>query len=82
LLPFAFAARLAAIQAAVDVTDLAMRACGGATFSRRLPVERLFRDARAGWVKALTDDSLQDFIGKTLTGFPFFDPTTDSSTTD
>lgn len=72
LLLFAFEARLAAIQAAVDVTDLAMKACGGAAFSRHLPVERLFRDARAGWVMAPTADQLQDFIGKTLTGLPLF----------
>lgn len=72
LLLFVFEARLAAIQTAVDVTDLAMKACGGAAFSRHLPVERLFRDARAGWVMSPTADQLQDFIGKTLTGLPLF----------
>lgn len=72
LLLFVFEARLAAIQTAVDVTDLAMKACGGAAFSRHLPVERLFRDARAGWVMSPTADHLQDFIGKTLTGLPLF----------
>jgi alkylation response protein AidB-like acyl-CoA dehydrogenase len=64
--------RLASLQAAVDVTDLAMKACGGAAFSRHLPVERLFRDARAGWVMAPTVDHLHDFIGKALTGLPLF----------
>jgi alkylation response protein AidB-like acyl-CoA dehydrogenase len=64
--------RLAAVQAALDVTDLAMKACGGAAFSKRLPLERLFRDARAGWVMAPTADHLQDFIGKALTGLPLF----------
>jgi alkylation response protein AidB-like acyl-CoA dehydrogenase len=63
-------ARLAAIQAAVDVTDLALKACGGAAFSRHLAVERLFRDARAGWVMAPTADHLLDFVGKALTGLP------------
>lgn len=72
LLLFPFEARLVAIQAAVDVTDLAMKACGGAAFSRHLIVERLFRDARAGWVMSPTADHLQDFIGKTLTGLPLF----------
>jgi len=62
--------RLAALQAAVDVTDIAMKTCGGAAFSKHLPVERLFRDARAGWVMAPTVDHLQDFIGKALTGLP------------
>jgi alkylation response protein AidB-like acyl-CoA dehydrogenase len=65
-------ARLAAIQAAVDVTDLALKTCGGAAFSRHLSVERLFRDARAGWVMAPTADHLLDFVGKALTGLPLF----------
>jgi alkylation response protein AidB-like acyl-CoA dehydrogenase len=65
-------ARLSAIQAAVDVTDMAMKACGGAAFSKHLGIERLFRDARAGWVMAPTADHLLDFIGKALTGLPLF----------
>ena len=52
------------------LTDLAMKACGGAAFSNHLPVERLFRDARAGWVMAPTADHLQDFVGRALTGMP------------
>ena len=64
--------RLAAIQAATDVTDLAMKACGGAAFSRHLGIERLFRDARAGWVMAPTADHLQEFVGRALTGLPLF----------
>jgi alkylation response protein AidB-like acyl-CoA dehydrogenase len=66
-------ARRAALDAAVEVTDLALKACGGAAFSRQMrsaPVERLFRDARAGWVMAPTVDHLDDFIGKALTGLP------------
>ncbi len=66
-------ARLASLEAAVDVTDLAMKACGGAAFSKHLGVERLFRDARAGWVMAPTADQLNDFIGRALTGLPLFD---------
>lgn len=64
--------RLAAIEAAVEVTDLAMKACGGAAFSKHLTIERLFRDARAGWVMAPTADHLRDFIGRALTGLPLF----------
>jgi alkylation response protein AidB-like acyl-CoA dehydrogenase len=44
--------RMAALQTALQVTDLAMKTCGGAGFSRQLSVERFFRDARAGWVMA------------------------------
>jgi alkylation response protein AidB-like acyl-CoA dehydrogenase len=69
---FVLQSRLSALQAAVDVTDLAMKACGGAAFSRHLAIERLFRDARAGWVMAPTVDHLLDFIGKALTGLPLF----------
>jgi alkylation response protein AidB-like acyl-CoA dehydrogenase len=62
--------RLAAIGAALDVTDLAMKTCGGAAFSKHVPLERLFRDARAGWVMAPTADHLEDLIGKAMTGLP------------
>jgi alkylation response protein AidB-like acyl-CoA dehydrogenase len=69
---FVLEARLAAIEAAVEVTEQAMTTCGGAAFSRYLPLERLFRDARAGVVMAPTSDHLRDFIGKALTGLPLF----------
>jgi len=64
--------RLAALEAALHVTDLAMKACGGAAFSRHLGVEQMFRDARAGWVMAPTVDHLQEFVGRALTGLPLF----------
>ena len=64
--------RLAAIEAAQHVTDLAMQACGGAAFSKHLGIERQFRDARAGWVMAPTVDHLRDFVGRALTGLPLF----------
>jgi alkylation response protein AidB-like acyl-CoA dehydrogenase len=69
---FVLQTRLAALEAALEVTDLAMKTCGGAAFSRHLSIERLFRDARAGWVMAPTADHLRDFIGKALTGLPLF----------
>lgn len=64
--------RLSALEAAAAVTDLAMKACGGAAFSRQLGVERIFRDARAGWVMAPTADHLLEFSGRALTGLPLF----------
>jgi alkylation response protein AidB-like acyl-CoA dehydrogenase len=69
---FVLQTRLASIEAAIEVTDLAMKACGGAAFSRHLPVERMFRDARAGWVMAPTADHLREFVGRILTGLPLF----------
>ena len=69
---FVLQTRLASLQAASDVTDLAMKACGGAAFSRHLGLERVFRDARAGWVMAPTVDHLLEFSGRALTGLPLF----------
>ena len=69
---FVLQSRMSALQAAVDVTDLAMKTCGGAAFSKHLGIERLFRDARAGWVMAPTVDHLEDFVGRALTGLPLF----------
>lgn len=58
--------------AALEVTDLAMKACGGAAFSRHLTVERNFRDARAMSVMAPTSDVLHEFIGRALCGMELF----------
>jgi alkylation response protein AidB-like acyl-CoA dehydrogenase len=62
----------AASEAALTVTDLAMRVCGGAAFRREVGVERNFRDARAATVMAPTTDALYDFIGKAVCGLPLF----------
>lgn len=64
--------KASANDAALEITDIAMRVCGGAAFSKHLPVERAFRDARAGSVMAPTADVLYDFYGKSLTGLPLF----------
>jgi alkylation response protein AidB-like acyl-CoA dehydrogenase len=58
--------------AALRITDAAMRVCGGAAFSEHLQLERFFRDARAGTVMAPTADVLYDFYGKAITGQPLF----------
>jgi alkylation response protein AidB-like acyl-CoA dehydrogenase len=57
---------------AIAVTDEAMRVCGGAAYSRHLPLERLFRDARAAAVMAPTTDVLRDLVGRAVTGLPLF----------
>ena len=66
------ALKAAAAEMAIEVTDTAMRVCGGAAYSTPLPLERLFRDARAASVMAPTTDVLVDLLGKTLTGQPLF----------
>ena len=64
--------KAACAEAALDVTDTAMRVCGGAAFRKEAGIERLFRDARAASVMAPTSDVLYDFIGKAITGLPLF----------
>jgi alkylation response protein AidB-like acyl-CoA dehydrogenase len=64
--------KAAASEAVVDVTELAMRVCGGAAFRKELGVERNFRDARAATAMAPTTDALYDFIGKAVCGLPLF----------
>ncbi len=64
--------KAAAGEAALHVTDLAMRTGGGACFSRHLTVERNFRDARAAAVMAPTTDVLYEFIAKSLLNMPLF----------
>jgi len=64
--------KAAAGDVAISVTSAAMRACGGAAFSKHLNIERLFRDAHAGAVMAPTSDVLREFIGKAVLGMPLF----------
>jgi alkylation response protein AidB-like acyl-CoA dehydrogenase len=64
--------KAAAGEAAIEVTDLAMRVCGGAAFRKEVGIERNFRDARAASVMAPTTDVLYDFIGKAVCGLPLF----------
>jgi alkylation response protein AidB-like acyl-CoA dehydrogenase len=64
--------KAAAGETATEVTDLAMRVCGGAAFRKEVGVERNFRDARAASVMAPTTDVLYDFVGKAVCGLPLF----------
>ena len=64
--------KAAAGETSTEVTDLAMRVCGGAAFRKDVGVERHFRDARAATVMAPTTDVLYDFIGKAVCGMPLF----------
>jgi len=65
-------AKAAAGETSTEVTDLAMRICGGAAFRKEVGIERHFRDARAATVMAPTTDVLYDFIGKAVCGMPLF----------
>jgi alkylation response protein AidB-like acyl-CoA dehydrogenase len=65
-------AKASATEAAVAVTDMAMRTCGGAAFGGAHGIERMFRDARAPIVMAPTSDQAFDFIGRALCGMEAF----------
>jgi alkylation response protein AidB-like acyl-CoA dehydrogenase len=65
--------KAAASEAALLVTDLAMKVCGGSAFRKELGIERRFRDAQAARVMAPTTDALLDFIGRATLGLPLFE---------
>lgn len=65
--------KAAAAESAVEVTDLAMKLCGGAAFRKELGIERRFRDARAARVMAPTTDALLDFVGRAIAGLPLLE---------
>jgi isovaleryl-CoA dehydrogenase len=60
--------KAAAGEAAISVTELAMKVCGGAAFRKELGIERRFRDAQAARVMAPTTDALLDFVGRAING--------------
>ncbi|GAA1027952.1 acyl-CoA dehydrogenase family protein [Virgisporangium ochraceum] len=62
-----------AAETAIEVTDLAMKTCGGAAFRKDLGIERRFRDARAARVMAPTTDHLTDFVARESCGMPLLD---------
>jgi alkylation response protein AidB-like acyl-CoA dehydrogenase len=65
--------KAAAAEAALYVTDLAMKVCGGSAFRKELGIERRFRDARAARVMAPTTDALLDFVGRATLGLPLLE---------
>jgi alkylation response protein AidB-like acyl-CoA dehydrogenase len=64
--------KAAAAESAAKVTEIGMRACGGAAFGRKVGLERQFRDARASLVMAPTTDHVHEFIGRALCGMELF----------
>ena len=65
-------AKASGTEAAVAVTEMAMRTCGGAAFGGAHGIERMFRDARAPIVMAPTSDVAYEFIGRALCGMEVF----------
>ncbi len=69
----AVAARMIAIENSVRVVDLALRAAGGSSYFKRLPLERLFRDVRAGLYHPFDSDETLEFLGKSAFDLPLVD---------
>jgi len=62
------AAKYIATNNAIRITDLALRVVGSAGLSRTLPLERYFRDARAGLGNPPMDDIALTLMGKSALG--------------
>jgi alkylation response protein AidB-like acyl-CoA dehydrogenase len=62
------ASKYVATNNAIRVTDLALRVVGSAGLARGLPLERYFRDARAGLGNPPMDDIALTLIGKAALG--------------
>jgi len=67
------AARMVAIENSARVVDLALRAVGGTSYFKRLPLERYYRDVRAGLFHPLDSDETLEFLGKSAFGIPMLD---------
>jgi acyl-CoA dehydrogenase len=52
------------VEEAVAITDLAMETVGGASYFRTSPLERLYRDARAGKFHPLTPENTLLYAGR------------------
>jgi alkylation response protein AidB-like acyl-CoA dehydrogenase len=54
--------------AAIEATDIALRTAGASGLDRRLPLERLFRDARAGLMHPPQDEAALMLVGRKVIG--------------
>jgi alkylation response protein AidB-like acyl-CoA dehydrogenase len=63
-----FKAKLFASEMAIKVTDQALQVHGGHGYSRELPLERYYRDARGLSLHFSVTEPLKETIGKMLTG--------------
>jgi len=60
--------KISACEMAINVTNKAFQVCGGTAYRHGHPVERHFRDARAGSVMAPSDDTLKLIMGRQILG--------------
>ncbi len=64
LVPQIATAKYLCTNAAVTVSDQALRIAGGFGLTRKLPLERFYRDARAGLTHPPSDDATLELVGK------------------
>ena len=57
-------AKLTATNKAIDIVDAAMRVAGGTSMTHALPLERYYRDVRAGLYHPPADDSALPLLGR------------------
>ena len=67
-----YMAKLYATEMAIDVTQKALQVHGGTGYSRELPLERYYRDARGLTLHFTPSEMLKGMLGKMLMGMPPF----------
>jgi alkylation response protein AidB-like acyl-CoA dehydrogenase len=70
LLPTVTIPQYVATRTALDVVTMAMQTMGGPSIFRRHPIERLYRDVRAGTLHPFTHHWLLEMVGKITLGIP------------
>jgi alkylation response protein AidB-like acyl-CoA dehydrogenase len=55
-------------EVAPELASMAIRMCGGSTISKRMPLERLYRDARCGGLMPAKSDDCLRYVGKAALG--------------
>ena len=68
LLPYIGQVKVTATSRAIAAVDLALRVVGGQSMSRKLPLERYFRDVRAGLFHPPAEDVAHATLGRALLG--------------
>ena len=66
----ALLAKRCVVTEAVEVVDLAMEAVGGASYYKRSPLERAYRDVRGGKYHPLPPEKTLQFAGRLALGLP------------
>ena len=66
--PRVVAAKYVAVETALSVTEAALRLAGGSSLSSELPLERFFRDVRAGLMHPPSGDAALELVGRHTLG--------------